>query len=565
MKNTITFLMCTLCIITGIAQSDLSGNELVIPERTPALEALYLQARDLEENGTAVQINANRLAIKNAWQTIDPNVAALYKPITAEQSINLGGDEPYIPTIIKERPESPENWGIDKLLKNGWIDGVDMDVTGSGDIYIGAYENLIDFGGTNDSIYVYRSTNDGNSFQKWKSVATTVPILKIQTITIDGSGDNFLSVYLITKSGKFQVARWNMATGTYNAQTIATDVVDFSVDRNYPNNTSSQRVFATYHKSNHSTYSARSTAGSYGFDWVDETSFSLLGDQVTFAYGRDGSCYTAFIGYNTRSLRAIANSNSNDPASWGTKETLTDGGLVEIINPSIRATRHPIANDWVMIFVSTRLAGSTDNYQGKYYRRTNSGNYVQGYYFIFDPEYNYAHQDSWIRRINDTKDLQSACVSDRIDNTENDRSASITDYGGYTASYYVSDPEIDAFDGFPPAVAETRDGLPCLAFAGTQSGYGWGLYWDAKSTLKIEDNNFEKFKFYPNPTQDIINLSANNTIESVSIFSILGQKVMDVSVNENTSSINIESLTQGVYLMKVIIDGKSATYKIIKQ
>lgn len=77
MKNVIILLVCTLCIFTGVAQSDLIGNALIVPERSLELEALYQQAKDLEENGTAAQINANRLAIKNAWQQIAPNVAAL--------------------------------------------------------------------------------------------------------------------------------------------------------------------------------------------------------------------------------------------------------------------------------------------------------------------------------------------------------------------------------------------------------------------------------------------------------------------------------------------------------
>ncbi|MGB3344779.1 MAG: hypothetical protein WBA61_12800 [Aequorivita sp.] len=319
MKNVITIFMCALCILSGIAQSDLSGDQLVIPERTPALEALYQQARDLEQNGTAAQINANRLAIRDAWQEIDPKVAALYKPIETEQSLNLGGDDIYIPSIIKKRPDSPESWKTDKLISANWIDGVDMDVTGTGDIYIGVYENIIDFGGTNDSIHVYKSTNHGRTFDKWKSVATTVPILKIQILTMDGVGSKYVLVYLITKSGKFQVARWNMETGAFNSQTIATDVVDFSVDANYLLSSASRRVFATYVKSSNMQYSARSTIGSYGFDWVDETSLGISGEQIAFAFGTDGGCYTTFIGYSTRSLWAIANGYSNDPASWGSE------------------------------------------------------------------------------------------------------------------------------------------------------------------------------------------------------------------------------------------------------
>jgi hypothetical protein len=49
------------------------------------------------------------------------------------------------------------------------------------------------------------------------------------------------------------------------------------------------------------------------------------------------------------------------------------------------------------------------------------------------------------------------------------------------------------------------------------------------------------------------------------MFSLLGQKVFETSVGQNETSINIASLSPGVYIMKVMIGGNSATYKIIKQ
>lgn len=568
MKNVIAILMCTLCVITATAQSDLKGDQMVIPERTPALEALYEQARTLAENGTAAEINANRLAIKTAWQAIDPNVAALYKPMVTEQTKFVGGNERFIPATVKERPEAPEDWGVDKLIKDSWIDGVDMDVTGSGDIYIAAYENRINFGWDADSIYVYKSTNNGDSFTKWKSIEAISPITKMQIVSMDGTGDNYLLAFLTFENKQFQVVRWNMGTGDMSIKSISNDVVDFAVDRNYPGSTSSQQVFAVYEKSDHGHYSARSTAGKYGFDWVDETSLGLLGEQVAFAYGRDGGCYTTFIGLNSRSLRAIANSNSNDPASWGTKEIVTDGSLVEIKNPTIRAARKSFASDNVIIWASKRTAGSTTGYDGVGLSRKNGGPYTEFRFFgRGGNDWSIAHTDSWVRRANDIEIIRTSYVRDNLPNTENDANRSLT-YNGTDFDQFeiVADPSINVFDGFASVIAETKDKEPCMAFVGTgNGGYGFGLYFDKKTPLSIAENSFENFRFYPNPTQDVLNLSANNTIESVSVFSLLGQKVMDVSVNETTSSINIGSLTQGVYLMKVMIDGKSASYKIIKQ
>ncbi len=580
MKNVITFLMCSLCIISGIAQTDLSGNTTIIPDRTPELEALYQQAKALEQNGTAAEINANRLAIKDAWQDIDPNVAALYKPIATnrlpETVENLPINGVYIPSEIFERdgvPEFPEDWDTDKLLLDEFVDGgVDMDVTGTGEIYISAFQNDIENeGATFDEIIIFRSTDGGNNFTEWKRVNVTAPMRKLQIISIDGSGDNYLVAYILTASNNFQAWRWNIATNAFDAQVIASNVTDFGVDRNYPVNTDSQRVFATYEKTTGCTevFSARTNTGTYGFDWVDEVSLGLCGQQVEFTYGINGGCYTTFTGASSGNLYASANSNYNDPASWSANETIIDGSVTEVLNPTIRAARLDLASDNVIIWASQRTAGSTDNYNGLGLNRINSAPYINFSNFPSGGvDWNIAHTDSWVRKINGTEVIRTSYIRDNISDSEFDTNRSLTYNGtGFDPFEPVIDASVKAFDGFSAASAETEDNLPCLAFAGTSSGgnFGYGLYFDAKTVLGIEENLFEDFTFYPNPAKDEISLSAKTTIENVAIYSLLGQKVLETSPNQNNPSVNLTSLSQGVYLMKVMIDGKSATYKIIKQ
>lgn len=578
MKNVITFLMCSLCIITGIAQSDLSGNTTIVPERTPELEALYQEAKALEQNGTAAEINANRLAIKNAWQDIDPNVAALYKPIVTnklpETVENLPINGVYTPSEILVRdgaPDYPEDWDTDRLLRDDYIDAVDMDVTLDGDIYIGVYENIIDFGGTFDSIFLYRSVDAGVTFQEWQKVGVTAPMRKMQIMSMDGDGDDYLLAYLVTDSENFQAWRWNMATGAFDAQVIASSVTDFGVDRNYPVSTASQRSFATYEKTTSCTevHSARSTSGSYGFDWIDEVTLGLCGQQVEFTYGLNGGCYTTFTGASSGSLYAAANSNYNDPASWSSNETVAPGASTESLNPTIRAARKDFATDEVLIITSSRTAGSSDSYIGQGYRRESGAAFAPISYIGAGSDANIAHIDTWMRKINNDEVIETAYVRDDIDDSENDLNRSFQyDGTGFGPFEGVGDTGLNVFDGFASAIAETNDELPCMAFAGTSGGgsFGYGLYFDAKAViLGNQENSFEGFTFYPNPTRETLNLSANNTIENVAIYSLLGQKVMETSINQNKGSINVASLSPGVYLLKLAVNGQSATYKFIKQ
>lgn len=572
MKNVITFLMCSLCIITGIAQSDLSGNSLNIPERTPELKALYEQAKALEENGTAAEINANRLAIKNAWQDIDPNVAALYKPIITnrlpETVENLPINGVFVPNEVLERDGEgliPE-WGNDQLLRDDYVDAVDMDKDRTSDnIYIGMYENIIDFGGTFDSIFIYRSQDGGLSFDEWKKVGVTAPMRKMQLITYD---DSYLIAYLVTDSKNFQAWRWDTSSGAFDAQVIASDVIDFGVGTNYPG-AGTQRSFATYEKSDHTIYSARSTTGSSGFDWIDENSLSIVGEQVEFAYGYTGGCYTTFIGFNSRSIRANVNSDFNDPASWGSNETVTDGTAIESLNPTICAARKGIATDEVLIIASSRAAGSTDKFDGQAYRRESGAAYAPLGYINTSAGYNIAHIDSWMQKVNGSEIMETSYVRDIIDNSDIDVNRSHK-YDGTAFGPFeeVNDSDVDVFDGFASAVAETPDNNPCMAFAGTSAGgtFGYGLYFDAQNaTASTEENNFEGFTFYPNPAGETLNLSATRAIENVTIYSLLGQKVFETSPQQIKPSINISSIASGIYVMNVNIEGQSSTYKIIKQ
>lgn len=548
------------------------------PERSETLNQLYEQAKYLENNGTPLEINQNRVAIKNEWQTIDPEIAALYKQVTnggklPETEENVGFNGVVYPSEIRERGEvvQQRDWDSDRLIRDLWVDGVDMDVTASGDIYISSYVNYISTGGTRDSISIYRSINGGGSFQQWKRVAVTASVEKLQLVSFDGTGDDYVVAYLLTDSETFQAWRWNVTTGDFEAQTIATSISDFGVDRNYSSITATQRAFATYQKftSCQEVYSARSTAASYGFDWVDEVSESgTCGSQVEFAYGRGGATYTTYTGENTGNLYANANDNFNDPASWETRETVTTGAVREILNPRIAAARKFIENDEVLIIASARDAGTLDNYDLFSQLRENGGGYSLLWIGISFPEDNAAHYDTWVRKVNNTEEIRTGSLQDKIDNTSNDI-CWLRTYDGtaFTGLALVSDHLTnDVWDGFPPAVAETNDNLACMAFAGTREGFGYGLYFDSEAdiVLNTQNNAIEGMSYYPNPTSETLTVKASQTIEKVELFSISGKKVKEFTPNLVQATLNIQELTSGVYIMTIHSNKQTANYKVIK-
>ena len=90
------------------------------------------------------------------------------------------------------------------------------------------------------------------------------------------------------------------------------------------------------------------------------------------------------------------------------------------------------------------------------------------------------------------------------------------------------------------------------------------LSWTCYSGLGLETLSKDDFKIYPNPSNGDFNIvfdDANGT-HSIEIFSLLGQKVFEKN-NTQDSSISINNLQKGTYLIKVTKDSKSRTEKII--
>ena len=82
--------------------------------------------------------------------------------------------------------------------------------------------------------------------------------------------------------------------------------------------------------------------------------------------------------------------------------------------------------------------------------------------------------------------------------------------------------------------------------------------------LGVSDIKFgEHYKIYPNPTSGILYINGEvNNLRQIEIFSITGQKVLDVK--NNFSEINIEALESTIYFMKLSTEEVTATFKIIK-
>ena len=70
---------------------------------------------------------------------------------------------------------------------------------------------------------------------------------------------------------------------------------------------------------------------------------------------------------------------------------------------------------------------------------------------------------------------------------------------------------------------------------------------------------------YPIPVKDVLNLSSEKEISSVSIFNLIGQEVIAKSLNSKEGIIDVSNLASGTYLVKVTSNEEIKTTKIIKE
>lgn len=80
------------------------------------------------------------------------------------------------------------------------------------------------------------------------------------------------------------------------------------------------------------------------------------------------------------------------------------------------------------------------------------------------------------------------------------------------------------------------------------------------NVLGVETTELQELSIYPNPASTIVNITSNNSIDSVNIYDMLGKKVMAV---RQTRTIDVSGLNSGVYLFKITSGNNVQTKKVV--
>jgi len=89
--------------------------------------------------------------------------------------------------------------------------------------------------------------------------------------------------------------------------------------------------------------------------------------------------------------------------------------------------------------------------------------------------------------------------------------------------------------------------------------------WSEGFGVGIADTLIDGFNMYPNPVKDVLNLTAQNKIDFVSIYNLVGQEVLTVLPNTTETQVDMSNLPVGAYIVKVQAGSQLGSYNLIKE
>ncbi|MGB1170209.1 MAG: T9SS type A sorting domain-containing protein [Flavobacteriaceae bacterium] len=87
------------------------------------------------------------------------------------------------------------------------------------------------------------------------------------------------------------------------------------------------------------------------------------------------------------------------------------------------------------------------------------------------------------------------------------------------------------------------------------------------STAGITKNNLLSFDMYPNPVSDILTVQLPTGTEKaeVSIIDYTGRLVSSKTISSNDTSIDVQSISKGIYIIRVATNAKIGVQRFIKK
>lgn len=83
--------------------------------------------------------------------------------------------------------------------------------------------------------------------------------------------------------------------------------------------------------------------------------------------------------------------------------------------------------------------------------------------------------------------------------------------------------------------------------------------------MGVDDNVITNFTYFPNPMEDVLNITADLDIKSVAVFNVLGQEILG-NKHFNGNKVDVSTLPTGTFIFRVTFDnGSIKNFKAVKK
>lgn len=285
------------------------------------------------------------------------------------------------------------------------------------------------------------------------------------------------------------------------------------------------------------------------------TYFGDFGYEDVEACATDGNGDIYLVGTtDTNAVGVISDISSHQPNFGG----IADGFLVKFSNSGNR-----IWGTYYGGAITDNVYSCATDIDGNVYITgdTGSGNniassnghqpiYAQGigYTDAFLAKFNSSGVRQWGTYYGDTQfDYGQSCIADKIGNVY---------MSGFTASNTGT------------VIATSGSHQPNF-YPGIENGFLVQFYEPLVTKIDNHDVHNEFINdLFPNPTSDVLNLEIQNSKHqnvNIEILSAIGQRVFTDRFIENNIQLNVKDLSNGIYFLKVELDGKFIVSKFIKK
>ena len=103
--------------------------------------------------------------------------------------------------------------------------------------------------------------------------------------------------------------------------------------------------------------------------------------------------------------------------------------------------------------------------------------------------------------------------------------------------------------------------------SGNLNNIAWydNLYVYRAATASVDKNNLLNVSVSPSPAANNLKISAQETIQNVTIYNVLGKKIKSAVINKTEDVIDVSTLNAGIYILKYTANNKVGTMKFIKE